>query len=61
MAIIMRFAFEYIQRDGAKEPDEVSWLTDAAGGAVYVRLSTRTIEQPRRDIDDRLAGDIVNG
>ncbi|MDX8448133.1 transketolase-like TK C-terminal-containing protein [Mesorhizobium captivum] len=61
LAIIVRFAFEYIQRDEAKEPDEVNWLTDAAGGAVYLRLSTRTIEQPRREIDGRLAGDIVNG
>jgi len=57
----MRFAFDYLQRDGEEEPDETSWLRDAVGGSVYLRMSTRSIEQPRRSIDERLAEDIVNG
>ncbi|MBS3652060.1 transketolase [Pseudaminobacter sp. 19-2017] len=61
LAIILRFAFDYIQRDGAAEPDEVNWLRDALGGAVYLRLSTRSIGQPKREIDDHLAGDMISG
>ncbi len=61
LATIMRFAFDYLQRDGEGEPDETSWLRDAVGGSVYLRMSTRSIEQPRRSIDERLAEDMVNG
>jgi pyruvate dehydrogenase E1 component len=61
LATILRFAFDYMQRSGDSEPDEVTWLRDAVGGAVYLRLSTRTIEQPRRQISPELARDIVNG
>jgi pyruvate dehydrogenase E1 component len=61
LATILRFGFDYIQRDGEAEPDATTWLRDAVGGSVYLRLSTRPLEQPRRTIDDRLAEDIVNG
>jgi pyruvate dehydrogenase E1 component len=61
LAVILRFGFDYIQRDGRAEADQVNWLPDAAGGAVYLRLSTRLIEQPRRVIDDQLAADVING
>ncbi|WP_280821870.1 transketolase-like TK C-terminal-containing protein [Pseudaminobacter soli (ex Li et al. 2025)] len=61
LAIILRFAFDYIQRDGSREPDRKNWLRDANGGSVYLRLSTRTIEQPNRQIDADMAADIVNG
>jgi pyruvate dehydrogenase E1 component len=36
-------------------------LRDAVGGSVYLRLSTRSIEQPKREIDGELAEAIVNG
>jgi pyruvate dehydrogenase E1 component len=61
LAVILRFGFDYIQRDGTAEADEVNWLRDAVGGAVYLRLSTRSIEQPRRAVDDQLATDMLNG
>ena len=47
LAIILRFAFEHMQRED--------------GGSTYLRLSTRTIEQPKRNLDAALAGDIVSG
>ncbi len=31
LAVIMRFAFDYMQRDGEDVPDDVTWLRDAAG------------------------------
>jgi len=61
LAIILRWSFEYIQRSGHIAPDETSWLRDLTGGSVYLRLSTRTIEQPKRQIDETARQDIING
>ena len=48
LAVIMRFGFEYMQRDGEGDPDERTWLRDQTGGSIYLRLSTRPLEQPQR-------------
>nr|WIE91293.1 transketolase [Mesorhizobium sp. WSM4875] len=61
LATIMRFSFDYMQRSGETEPNEVTWLRDAMGGSVYLRLSTRSIEQLNRKIGPELSQDIVNG
>jgi pyruvate dehydrogenase E1 component len=61
LATIMRFAFDYMQRDGEGDPDETTWLRDQTGGSVYLRLSTRPLEQPGRRMAPDLARDIVNG
>ncbi|ACB95162.1 transketolase-like TK C-terminal-containing protein [Beijerinckia indica] len=61
LATILNFSFDYIQRSGDQQPDETSWLRDAVGGSVYLRLSTRAIEQPKRIIDAQCAEDIING
>ena len=62
LAVIMRWAFDYMQRDGEGEPNERTWLRDETGGSVYLRLSTRPLEQPQRADDARtLARDIIDG
>ncbi len=61
VAIILRWAFDYLQRDGEGDPDEETWLRDETGGSVYLRLSTRPLEQITRDMSEPLATDIVNG
>jgi pyruvate dehydrogenase E1 component len=61
LATIMRFSFDYMQRDGEGDPDETTWLRDQTGGSVYLRLSTRPLEQPIRPMSAELARDIVNG
>ncbi|MCA0400617.1 MAG: transketolase [Proteobacteria bacterium] len=61
LATIMRFSFDYMQRDGEGDPDETTWLRDQTGGSVYLRLSTRPLEQPIREMTPDLARDIVNG
>jgi pyruvate dehydrogenase E1 component len=61
LAVIMRFGFDYMQRDGDSEPDERSWLRDQTGGSVYLRLSTRPLEQPTRIMAPQLSQDIVDG
>lgn len=48
VAVILRWAFAHIQ-------------DEEKGSAVYLRLSTRPIDQPDREIDDDLADRIVKG
>ena len=59
LAVIMKFAFEYMQRSPGKGEGQGEW--DSSGGAVYLRLTTRSIEQPTRSMDEALARDIVKG
>jgi pyruvate dehydrogenase E1 component len=58
LAVILNFAFDYIQRDGSQD---TPWPRDAAGGSVYLRLSTRPLEQPARAMDPALTDDIIQG
>jgi pyruvate dehydrogenase E1 component len=60
LAVILAFALDYIQRDGGGE-SERNWLRDATGGSVYLRLSTRPIEQIKRDMTSALRQSIVDG
>ena len=61
LSVILRWAFDYLQRDGEGQPNERSWLRDETGGSVYLRLSTRTLDQPQRPMTPDLAADIVDG
>ncbi len=61
LAIIMRWAFDYIQREGDGMRDEQTWLRDETGGSVYLRLSTRPVEQIPRTIAPDLAQGITDG
>ena len=61
LAVIMRWAFDYMQRDGEGVHDETTWLRDETGGAVYLRLSTRPVEQVKRAMTPLLAKQIIEG
>jgi pyruvate dehydrogenase E1 component len=61
LAVIMAWAFSYIQKNGDRSPSETSWLRDETGGSVYLRLSTRPIEQMKRPITPELRQQIVDG
>ncbi len=61
LAVILRWSFDYMQREGSAEPDRTTWLRDASGGAVYLRLSTRTMQQPQRQMSAALAEDMIQG
>ena len=54
LAAILRFALGYIQKDGGTEASERNWLRDETGGSVYLRLSTRPIEQIKRPMTPEL-------
>ena len=47
LAVILRWGLEHMQADD--------------GGSVYLRLSTRTLEQPARELTDDLHGQILSG
>ena len=64
LAVIMGWAFDYLQRDaaidgGSRADDD--WLADATGGSAYLRLSTRAITQPARAMERRLGENIIAG
>lgn len=61
LAIIMAWAFDYLQRDGEGDPDERTWLRDETGGSVYLRLSTRQIEQPGRKSNSQFSQEVIDG
>ena len=66
LSVIMRWGFDYMQRGGEKSSDEhtlpgVPWLRDSKGGSVYLRLSTRAIEQIQRPMTPELERDILAG
>jgi pyruvate dehydrogenase E1 component len=61
LAVILRWAFAYIQQDSDAAPSERNWLRDETGGSVYLRLSTRPVEQIERKMTPDLAQQIVDG
>lgn len=61
LAVIMEWAFDYLQRDGEGQPDERTWLRDETGGSVYLRLTTNPIEQPGKRVDDEFRQGAIDG
>lgn len=63
LSIIMDWSFDYLQRDGEGDPDEHTWLRDETGGSVYLRLTTRPIEQPglKAREDDEFRRGVIDG
>lgn len=59
LAHIMDWSFAYMQHEGT--PDSADLLKDAKGGSVYLRLSTRTIDQQRREFSKSDKEDITQG
>ncbi|MGE0061619.1 MAG: transketolase [Xanthobacteraceae bacterium] len=60
LAAIMAWSLAYIQKSGG-EISEQNWLRDETGGSVYLRLSTRPIEQIQRPMTPELRQGIVDG
>ena len=61
LSILMDWSFDYLQRDGEGDPDERTWLRDETGGSVYLRLSTRPVEQPPRRADPGFVQGVIDG
>ena len=60
LATILEWSFEYIQRDGSGE-NTSEWLRDSNGGSVYLRLSTRPINQLKRNLSREQRIAIIDG
>ncbi len=60
LGVIMNWAFDYVQRSG-EEDKEQRWHREEKGGSVYLRLSTRALDQPSRTLSDSMKSDIING
>ena len=60
LAVLMAWSFDYMQRDGSTR-GAAAWDRDGEGGSVYLRLSTRNLAQPARDMSDSLRDAIVTG
>ena len=61
LAIIMQWAFDYMQRDGDGPAVEHTWLRDETGGSVYLRLSTRPVQQPGTRRGDAFRQGTIDG
>ena len=61
LSIIMNWGFDYMQRGGGGDPDEHTWLRDETGGSVYLRLSTRPLQQPQSRKSDSFAKGVTDG
>ncbi|NSY39040.1 transketolase [Leisingera sp. ANG59] len=61
LAVIMEWAFDYLQRDGEGDPDERTWLRDETGGSVYLRLTTSPMEQPGKRADEDFRQGSIDG
>jgi len=60
LAAIIEWAFDYLQREG-REDAEARWHRDEKGGSVYLRLSTRPIDQLSRPMTAKLRDGIIDG
>ena len=61
LAVILQWAFAYLQKDGEGDPDERTWLRDETGGSVYLRLTTKPLEQPGKRHDEAFRQGAVDG
>jgi pyruvate dehydrogenase E1 component len=60
LADIMEWGFDYMQRE-APEDKEQRWHRDEKGGSLYLRLTTRPIEQLSRAMTPVLRDNIIDG
>jgi pyruvate dehydrogenase E1 component len=64
LSVILRWALDHLQKNGGSRigaDDEKSWLREETGGSVYLRLSTRTIDQLQREVTPALTEEIIDG
>jgi pyruvate dehydrogenase E1 component len=60
LGVILEWALEYIQRAPKAEKGD-AWLHERDGGSVYLRLSTRAIDQVLRPMSPELRDGIIQG
>jgi pyruvate dehydrogenase E1 component len=61
LAVVLAWALDYIQKESDGKISERNWLRDETGGSVYLRLTTRPIEQLSRALTPELRHAIIDG
>ena len=61
LAVVLAWALAYIQKDSDGKTSERDWLRDETGGSVYLRLTTRPVEQLSRALTSDLRQAIIDG
>jgi pyruvate dehydrogenase E1 component len=61
LAVVLGWALDYIQKESDGKISERNWLRDETGGSVYLRLTTRPIEQLSRALTPELRHAIIDG
>jgi len=61
LAVMMLWAFAFIQKHNPDAAATANLLEDEKGGSVYLRLSTRPLEQLKREMTAALRRDIIDG
>jgi len=61
LAVVLVWGLAYIQKAGDADQSERNWLREETGGSVYLRLSTRPIEQPKRALTPDRRREIIDG
>jgi pyruvate dehydrogenase E1 component len=60
LAVIMAWSFAYMQRE-KKDKASAAWEREESGGSVYLRLSTRPLDQIPRPMTPALRDDVIKG
>ncbi|MGP0092359.1 MAG: transketolase [Xanthobacteraceae bacterium] len=61
LSVMLAWALDYIQRHGEAAVAQENCLPDAQGGSIYLRLTTRPLEQPQRSMSPELRQGIIDG
>ncbi|MCY4445076.1 MAG: transketolase [Rhodobacteraceae bacterium] len=62
LSVILDWSFDYLQREEKDSQAKThNWSRDEGGGSVYLRLSTRSLEQPRLKQNDQFYQGVING
>ena len=61
LAVILRWSFEHVQAPAKTRGPERSNGAADEGGSVYLRLSTRALDQPQREMTAELESSILKG
>jgi pyruvate dehydrogenase E1 component len=61
LAVIMEWAFDYMQRDGEGDPDERTWLRDETGGSVYLGSPPTRSSSPASAADEDFRQGAIDG
>ncbi len=61
LTAIMEWSFDYMQRDAKSTKGKQIFEREEQGGSVYLRLSTRPLEQLQRTMTPEFAADVIQG